>query len=575
MSAGPARMREIPPQEAARRARRRVRLLALAFMLAFAAVGARLFEIQRLAPAPRPEIVARGAKRLAVRREIVDRHGRLLATNVRTLALAVDPARLPDPEEAARQLAAILEGVDAARLRERLRPERRFAWVKRRLSAREQQAVQELGLPGIIFVPTVRRVYPQRALFAHLLGAVGVDGQGLAGAEGGLDRLLRAGDEAGPLALSVDLRVQQALREELQDGFRRFRASGACGLVMDVRSGELLALVSLPDFDPNAYGGARPEQRRDRCTGSVYELGSLFKLVSVAAALDSGAVTLRDRFDARMPLRIGRHRIDDDHARRRWLTVPEILAFSSNIGTVQMIFAAGGAGRERRYLERLGLAGPLAIELVERERPLFPRRWPDIVAATVSYGHGIAVTPLHFAQAVAALAHDGRLRPATLLAGGRAPTRGVLDNPRIIDDLRWLMWLVVERGTGTRAQVPAYLVGGKTGTADKPAPGGGYRSGQVVASFLGVFPVEDPRYLVLVLLDEPKGDRSTFGFRYGGWTAAPVVARVIERIGPLLGVPPSSAEARARFAARLAITPAFNGRTGRMEDGLAALDAGG
>ncbi len=557
--------------------RLRVRLLAAVFALAFLSVGIRLVDTAADGSATRVAIAGGDgrAARFPDRAEIRDRNGILLATNVQVLSLTADPSKLPDPDAAAELLAARLDGVEAAELKRRFTVGRRFAWVKRELTPREQRAVLELGLPGLDFRISQRRLYPQRRLASHVLGFTGVDNQGLEGLELAMDERLRAGGE--PLVLSLDIRVQEVVRDSLLRAYRRFRAAGACAVVLDVRSGELLSLVSLPDFDPNAYERARPAERENRCTGGVYELGSLFKVITAAMALESGRVGLHDRFDASEPIRIGRNRIGDDHAKARWLTVPEIFAFSSNVGTVQMAFAAGGAARQRQFLERLGMTRPLEIELVQRGRPLVPRRWIDIVSATVSFGHGIAVTPLHFAAAVAGLAGDGTRLTPTLLRRDAPPgeARPRIVSERTVRDLRWLMWLVVEKGTGTKARSPAYLLGGKTGTADKPGKNRrGYDGEAVIASFVGVFPVEDPRYVVLVTLDDPEGDEGTFGFRYGGWTAAPVVATIVDRIGPILGVPPSEPAVRQRFLARLKIVPTMNGRTGEVEEGLAALDAG-
>lgn len=562
--------------EALRRARVRLRIVALLVAVAFTSIGVRLIDLgdpQRSAAVDHrvPAAEATGSDRRA---DIVDRSGRLLATDVVTYALAADPSRLGDPKAAAAALAPALGEVAAAELERRFVLGRRFAWVDRELSAAQQARVMELGLKGLHFLPRQKRIYPQGRLPAHVVGFVGVDHQGLAGIELTQDRRLATEDT--PLVLSLDLRIQQVVREELADAVQRFRATAACGLVQDVASGELVALVSLPDFDPNQWKHADPVRRRNSCTGSVYELGSLFKLLTAAMALDSGAVGLGDRFDASETLRIGRHRIGDDHAKNRPLSVPEIIAFSSNIGTVRMAFAAGGAEAERAFLAKLGFDGPVPLELPDRTPPLLPVRWPDIVAATVAFGHGIAVSPLQFANAVSSLIGSGRLLRPTLLRGGGAATPGPrLISERTVEDLRWLMWLTVEKGTGTRARLGRYLLGGKTGTADKPsADRRGYRSNEVVASFVGAFPIDQPRYLVLVTLDEPKGDPSSFGLRYGGWTAAPVVARIVDRSGPLLGVRPSDDEAVLAMRARLQVTEALNGRTGRKEEGLAALDAG-
>jgi cell division protein FtsI (penicillin-binding protein 3) len=556
-------------------ARLRLRVLAVVLALAFLSVGVRLIDLGGRAP-ERPQAAAPPAAEPAtqMRADIVDRSGRLLATDVTSYALAADPAEIGDPQATAEALAAALGEVPAAELERRFLLGRRFAWVDRELSLEQQARVMELGLKGLHFLPRRKRVYPQGALAAHLVGFVGVDHQGLAGIELTLDRRLR--EDPAPLELSLDLRVQQIVREELGDAVRRFRAVAACGIVEDVTTGEIVALVSLPEFDPNAWERAGPLERRNSCTGHVYELGSLFKLVTVAMALDSGAVDLADRFDATESLRIGRHRIRDDHAKKRPLSVPEIIAFSSNIGTARMAFAAGGAEAERAFLERLGFGQAVPLELPDRTPPLLPRRWPEIVAATVSFGHGIAVSPLQFTNAIASLVGSGHLLQPTLLRRSGPPEPGPkLISERTVADLRWLMWLTVEKGTGTRARLDRYLIGGKTGTADKPGKTRrGYRSGEVVASFLGVFPIDRPRYAVLVTLDEPKGDESSYGLRYGGWTAAPAVARIIDRSGPLLGVRPSDGDAVLALRARLLVTEAFNPHTGQKEKGFAALDAG-
>lgn len=556
-------------------ARLRLRVLAVVLALGFASIGVRLIDLgDRRGTTPQPVPSAQDERPAAARADILDRNGRLLATDVTSYALAADPAEIGDPRATAEALARALGEVDAAELERRFLVGRRFAWVDRELSAAQQARVIDLGLKGLHFLPRRKRVYPQGALAGHLVGFVGVDNQGLAGVELALDDRLRG--DPSPLVLSLDLRVQQIVHEELADAVRRFRAVAACGIVEDMHTGELVALVSLPDFDPNAWDRAGPVERRNSCTGNVYELGSLFKLVTVAMALESGAVDLADRFDATESLRIGRHRIRDDHAKKRPLSVPEIVAFSSNIGTVRMAFAAGGAEAERAFLERLGFGEVVPLELPDRTPPLLPRRWPEIVAATVSFGHGIAVSPLQFTNAIASLAGPGHLLRPTLLRRHAPPEPGPrLISERTVEDLRWLMWLTVEKGTGTRARLERYLVGGKTGTADKPGrTRRGYRSGEVVASFLGVFPIDRPRYAVLVTLDEPKGDETTYGFRYGGWTAAPVVARIVDRSGPLLGVRPSDSEAVLALRARLLVSEAFNARTGRKEEGFAALDAG-
>lgn len=554
----------------------RLRLLALCFVLAFVSIGIRLVDMVGGHPAEAALAPPGGDDAPDPRRaDITDRNGALLATNIATLSVIGDPMRMNDPDAAAAALARVLDGVDAAELGARFARGGRFVWVKRQISPTEQAAVLDLGLPGVEFRLGERRIYPRGEEASHVLGFVDIDNQGLAGIEYGLQDELVGGSELGkaPVRLAIDLRIQRVAHAATSAGVRRFRADGACTIVLDMATREVVSLVSLPDFDPNRPEQASPDQRRNRCTSSVYELGSLFKVVSVGMALQSGAVSLHDRFDASEPLQIGRHRVRDFHGHSRWLTVPEILAFSSNIGTTRMTFAAGGSDAQRAFLKALGLLDRPVLEIPETTAPLVPDRWPDIVTATVSYGHGVAVSPMQFIEAVTTLAGDGRRVPATLL---ERPADAVPDGPRIVSavtasDLRWLMWLTVDRGTATQAAVPGYLIGGKTGTADKPTAGRrGYDGQAVLSSLVAVFPIDAPRYAVLTVLDEPKGDAKTYGYRTGGWTAAPVVARIIAEAGPLLGVPRASPESELALHDRLQVVPVMNGRTRRMEDGFAA-----
>lgn len=545
--------------------RRRLRVVAGTFIVAFLSVAIRLVHMMPAPTAipaaeamPAPD-VGQPVTAAHARPDITDRDGVILATDLLMPSVFGDPSLMPDPAEAARKLARALSGVDGADLARRFAAARRFAWVKHQITPQEQEAVLELGIPGVGFRMAEHRVYPNGRLASHVLGFVDIDNRGLAGMEYALDRGTLGDHRAGePVALSLDLRIEEAVTSELRQAMLRFHPKGACGLVLDRVTGEILALTSLPDFDPNHADEAPANERKNRCTGGTYELGSLFKIVSHAMALDSGKVHLGDRFDATEPLQIGRFRIRDDHAKRRWLSVPEIFMYSSNIGTARMAFAAGGGEAMRSFLGRVGLLEADPLEIPEVAAPQLPKRWSDITTATVSFGHGIAVTPLHYLDVVAGLVGDGTRIPPTLLARSPddLPPRERLVSAKTAQDLRFLLWLTVEKGTGTKAQVAGYMVGGKTGTADK-AVRGGYSNDAVLASFVGVFPMEAPRYLVLVMLDQPTGDALTHGFRYGGWTAAPVVGEIIDRIGPILNIhrsPPAAVQAmRARMvAAKLA-----------------------
>ncbi len=503
------------------------------------------------------------------RADIVDRSGRLLATDYPKTSIYADPALVLDPEAAARSLAGVLHGLDEAELLARLTEPRRFVWLKRHVTEAEERAVVRLGLPGVAFRTELHRIYPPRELAAHLVGYVGVENQGLAGVERAFEDRLTGEQSDTPLMLTLDLGVQEVVRSELESARARFAALGATAIVLDVATGELLASVSLPDFDPNRYQQALPEALFNRNTLGTYELGSLFKLFTVAMALDAGAIDIADVIDATEPLRFGRHQIGDFHAKRRPLSVAEVIAFSSNIGAAKMAQALGTEG-QHAYLERFGLLTRHPIHLPEVGQPQQPSPWRPINTVTAAYGHGLAVSPLQVADAVAATVCAAPRPRAHLVAEEVPPAWQEMPvSAETAARLRWLMWLTVTEGTGKLAKVPGYLVGGKTGSADKPA-GGGYRTHAVIASFVAAVPIEAPRYVVLVTFDEPQGDEETFGQAQGGWTAAPTVGRIISRIGPLLGLAPVEAGAEIWFRDRLVEGQAQNGRTGRLEPSYAA-----
>ena len=482
----------------------------------------------------------------AARRPIVDRNGAIIATSLEGKSLYADPASIIDPADAAHKVVAVLPELSFDRVLAKLKSKGRFVWLKRGLTPQQQYALNALGLPGLEFKREIRRIYPKGSAFAHAVGYAGVDNHGLAGLEMYLDEELadphgRHGDR--PLELSLDTRVQHALRAELSRAMVKHRAVGASGLVLNVRNGEVLALVSLPDFDPNRVDESSKGDRFNRTTLGVYELGSVFKIFTTAMALEKGTVTLNDGYDATDPIRIARFTIRDDHAKRRWLSVPEIFIYSSNIGAAKMAIDVGGV-EQKRFLGRLGLLRRTDLELPEKSLPLFPAKWREVNTMTIAFGHGLAVSPLHLASAVAATINGGVLYPATLL---KRDAKVSLAGTRVMtaqtsDQLRRLLRLVVEKGTGRKAAVPGYLVGGKTGTAEKSGAGG-YRRDALVSSFIGAFPMTEPRYLVFAMLDEPVGTKDTFNYATGGWTAAPVVARVVARIAPLMDVRPADPSA--------------------------------
>ena len=518
--------------------RGRLLLTGAVLSAAFVAIGIRLFDVTVLQAGveprdPPPAQIARGA---AAKTEITDRNGVVLAVSLGTAALYANTAWISDADATVNALAKVLPDLDRKRAVERLRVARRYVSLRRHLTPNEQYAILRLGIPGLVLEPDQRRVYPMGRLAAHVVGFSDLDGKGLAGIERQFDTKLREG--SGSLSLSIDIRVQHVLRNELSRAMTGHRAVGAAGIVLDTASGELLAMVSLPDFDPNRAHSASAEFRFNRATLGIYEMGSTFKILSTALALDAGAVTLSDRIDATRPIRIARFTIRDFHPKARVLTVPEVFIYSSNIGAAKLGLAIGGK-RMRRFLADLGMFRKTPVEIGENGRPLFPRRWRQINTMTVSFGHGVAVSPLHLTSAVAAVVNGGTLHAPTLLKRepqARPEGKRVLSRATS-DKMRRLMRLVVAEETGSRAAAAGYLVGGKTGTAEQ-AGKGGYREKRLLSSFVAAFPMHRPRYVVLALLDRPRGTSETRGYATGGWVAAPVVGRTVARIGPLLGVEP-------------------------------------
>ncbi len=421
----------------------------------------------------------------------------------------------------------------------KLSSDRRFVWLKRSLTPREQQQVNSLGIPGVHFLDEWKRIYPQGSLTAHAVGFTDVDDRGIAGVERSFDDVLRGGRE--PLRLSIDLRVQHVVREELARQIATFGAIGGTGVVLDVDTGETIAMVSLPDFDPNVAGQMDPDSRFNRATLGVYEMGSTFKIFNTAMALDAGTVTMRGGYDATNPIRIARFTISDYHGKGRWLSVPEIFKYSSNIGSVKMAIDVGTEG-QRDFLTRLGMLRETTIELPERGRPMIPSPWRPINTMTISFGHGLSISPMHLASGVAAIVNGGIRRPVTLLETAVPSPGERVISERTSRDMRRLMRLVVEDGTGSKADSLGYIVGGKTGTAEKVGSGGGYKRKALMSSFVAAFPMHDPRYVVLVMVDEPKGTKETHGYATGGWVAAPAISRIVARAAPLLGVAPVDPE---------------------------------
>lgn len=520
----------------------------LGMAVLFASVAGQL---GRLAASGGPEMVATLSEPMArtyVRPDILDRGGRLLATDIEMPSLYADPSLVQGVDEAAERLGAVISDLDQGELRRLLSDRnRRFIWLRRGVPPRVAQQVHDLGLPGLGFRTELRRAYPLERLAGHVLGSVNVDNKGLSGVERAIDETfgvettLGAPANAGlPVRLSLDLGVQHALKDELKAAMTRYESKGAAGLVMDVRTGEMLGSVSLPGVDPARPAELLDPARLDKIQGGTYELGSVFKILTVAMALDSGQVKPDTVLDVTKPLTAGRFTIKDLHSKHRPLTVSEVFIHSSNVGS-GMLALGEGPERQRAFLDKLGLTREMRTEAGPVAPPQLPPKLGRAEQITVAYGHGIAIAPIQYAAATAAIINGGTLVTPTYFHGRRdtsAPVQRVIsaETSRSLNVL--LRRNVAERaGTGQRADVPGFRVGGKTGTAEMPGRGG-YQEKSVVSSFLAAFPMDDPKYLVMVLIFEPKGTEAAAGEVLAGRNAAPTAGRVIARIAPLLGVRP-------------------------------------
>ena len=528
------------------------RLLAagFVFLCAFAVVAGRLLDLSmadtdRSGPGLGSPVVGTSA-----RGAITDRNGVLLATNMPVKSAFVRPSLIRDPAEVARRIAGVL-GSDAGEIEQRLRSDSDFVYVRRLLTPNQYAALSELEIPGLDFEDEAGRFYPQGALTSHLVGFTNVDTTGIAGVEKQFDEALAAGTG---IALALDIRVQHLVRTALARAIDRFNAVGGTGVVLDVDSGEVVAMVSLPDFHPLDAGTAPADHKKNNVAQSIYELGSTFKIFTAAATLESGRATLQTPYDARQPLRVGGHRVSDYRPQQRWMTLAEGFMRSSNIVTGLMALDLGPAGQQE-FMCRLGFFEEVPIELPERAAPLLPSKWDVVDAVPVAFGHTLASTPLHLARAVAAMVNGGRLPPVTVLhrehpglagagpapapAGGTRPcgTGEQVISSKTSHDINRLLRLAVVGGTGRKGNADGYVVGGKTGTAEKVIDGR-YSRERRIASFVGAFPMTRPRYVVSVTVDEPKGRKETFGFATGGWVAAPVVREIIARSAFMLGIDP-------------------------------------
>jgi len=497
----------------------RLILAALAFGGLYIALGARIVHLQVKTDEPATASRMAGSSIMTARPQIVDRNGFVMATDVKTVSVYADPRKVIDKDEAAELLNAVFPELDGNELRDKLSRRNAFVWIKREITPRQQQDVHRLGIPGIGFLPENKRVYPAVQVGAHVIGSANIDNQGIAGIEKyidgqGLNDLRGVGlglnaADLKPVELALDVRVTHAVREELRAAVQKFKADAGAALVLDVDTGEIITHVSLPDFDPNSPAEALKPEHVNRLQVGRYEMGSTFKALTTAMALDSGKVKLTSVFDASQPLRYGRFRIGDYKGKNRPLSVPEIFIYSSNIGTARMALAVGVEGH-KAFLKKMGQLDRPRTELAEGLDPLVPARWGELNTMTISFGHGLAVAPLTAAIATAALVNGGRFIPATYLK--RTPEEAAklatqVIKPETSQMMRYVMRLNAEKGSASRADIPGYYVGGKTGTSEKVVRGR-YSKNKVLTTFMAVMPSDKPRYLVMTMLDEHRAHRS-------------------------------------------------------------------
>jgi len=532
------------------KSRGRIRLVALLFAALFCVFVGRL---AYLGMTPGQASARREASEAvsAARPDLTDRNGQVLATDVKVMSVFAEPRSIIDKDEAVEQLTAILPDLNAGELRERLSKKKGFVWVKREVTPVQRQQIFRLGLPGVGFLPEHKRVYPNGRLGAHIVGFTNADNNGLQGVEKYLDDqglgALRASgiampqQDLRPVALSIDMRATHALRDELAAAMDRFHAKAAAAAILDVNTGEVVAAASLPDYDPNDPRDALKDENLNRLTGGVFEMGSTFKALTLAMAIDSGKFTLNSTVSGQQPLHIGRNAIHDYHAKSRMLTLPEVFKFSSNVGTARLALSLG-PDYQKAFLKKMGQLDRMRTELPESREPMQPRQahWSQVSSATIAFGHGLAVAPLQAMMAVAALSNGGYLITPTFIK--RPADFDKTAQPRVIraetsEALRYMLRLNAEVGTAKKANVPGYFVGGKTGTAEKVFHGR-YDHKKLFTTFMALSPADQPRYLFMTVMDEPQGLPEDGHYATAAYNSGVVTGKLIERVSPILGLPP-------------------------------------
>ncbi len=468
------------------------------------------------------------------RADIMDRNGEIIATSLPTVNLSAKPTLIKNPEEVAAKLSAIFPDVTYERFVDLLSRKKKFVYLKRNLSPAQQSQVNALGVPGLEFENCEKRIYPHENLFAHILGNTNVDNQGISGLESFMDDRLTTSTK--PVKLSVDMGIQNTIREELKAGMEHFKAEGAAAILMNVNTGQIVAMTSVPDFNPNDNIKVADRAMFNFATKGVYEAGSVFKVFNTAMCLDSGKIDVNSRFDTSKPVYFGRYRVSDPHGSHKMLTPEDILVESSNIGSTLEVMQVGKQ-YQRAFFQKINMDKSLSdFEVTETAKPLFlsEKCWSEHSMATISYGYGISTTPLHIISAFSAIVNGGIYHEPTLLAETKDNGRRVVSQ-QTSEKMRTLLRAVVVRGTGRRANVEGYQVFGKTGTADKLV-NGRYDHKKSISTFISGFPASNPKYALLVVFDDPKGLKETFNHTEAGWNAVPTTKNIITAVAPQLNI---------------------------------------
>ena len=513
-------------------AKKRTLVVISIFILAFLILLFRLAQVMVFNGKDDENSLYMNAPTTSFRADIVDRNNNIIATSLPTVSLYACPHEMIDFDEAAEKTCSVFKDIEKEKFLNRLKKAKKFLWVKRNLSPTQEQEILNQGIPGFHFLKTEKRVYPDKNLLSHVIGGTDVDNNGIAGIEKVFDEALKSSTQ--PISLSIDINIQHAVHDELQKAIKEFRAKGGAAIVMKIKTGEIFSLVSLPDFDPNRNENPNSRERFNMATSSAIEPGSCAKIINTAMALETKKITPFSQYDARFPIKIGRFTIHDFHGLETYLSVEDILKYSSNIGSAKI---ALDVGREyqKSFFKKIGLLDTVACELIETQKPLYPKNWGEVSSMTIAFGHGIALSPLHLTTIISGMLNNGIKNNPTLLKKNSETSGERIISEKTAKQIAILMRLNVTEGANKKAEVKGYFVGGKSGTAEK-SNRGRYSKTANYTGFIGAFPMPNPKYSVYVVLDEPQATAKTHGYRTAGWIAAPTAAKIIQRIGPMLNV---------------------------------------